>query len=85
MALSMDLRVRVLAAIDDGISCRAAAARFGVAPSTAIHWHAQRHTTGSVAPWRANFWPLEPYRQTADIFQADECANYFSSCGFDPE
>ena len=50
MALSMDLRVRVLAAIDDGISCRAAAARFGVAPSTAIRWQAQRRTTGSVAP-----------------------------------
>jgi len=50
MALSMDLRVRVLAAIDDGISCRAAAARFGVAPSTAIRWQAQRRATGSVAP-----------------------------------
>jgi len=50
MALSMDLRVRVLAAIDDGISCRAAAARFGVAPSTAIRWQAQRRTTGSIAP-----------------------------------
>jgi len=41
MALSMDLRVRVLAAID---------ARFGVAPSTAIRWQAQRRTTGSIAP-----------------------------------
>ena len=50
MALSMDLRVRVLAAIDDGISCRAAAARFRVAPSTAIRWQAQRRTTGSVVP-----------------------------------
>lgn len=27
--LSMDLRSRLLAAIDDGLSCRAAAARFG--------------------------------------------------------
>jgi transposase len=34
--LSMDLRARLIAAIDDGMSCRAAAARFGVAPSTAI-------------------------------------------------
>lgn len=33
--VSMDLRLRLLAAIDDGMSCRAAAARFGVAPSTA--------------------------------------------------
>ena len=29
--LSMDLRRRLLAAIDEGMSCRAAAARFGVA------------------------------------------------------
>ena len=50
MALSMDLRVRVLAAIDEGVSCRAAAVRFGVAPSTAIRWQAQRRATGSLAP-----------------------------------
>jgi transposase len=49
-ALSMDLRRRLLAAIDDGMSCRAAAARFGVAPSTAIRWHDQRRTTGTFAP-----------------------------------
>ena len=48
--LSMDLRSRVLAAIDDGMSCRSAAARFGVAPSTAIRWQAQRRTTGGFAP-----------------------------------
>ena len=48
--LSMDLRRRLLAAIDDGMSCRAAAARFGVAPSTAIRWHDQRRTTGTFAP-----------------------------------
>ena len=48
--LSMDLRRRLLAAIDDGMSCRAAAARFGVAPSTAIRWQDQRRTTGNFAP-----------------------------------
>ena len=48
--LSMDLRTRLLAAIDAGMSCRAAAARFGVAPSTAIRWQAQRRATGSAAP-----------------------------------
>ena len=47
--LSMDLRKRLLAAIDEGMSCRAAAARFGVAPSTAIRWQDQRRTTGSFA------------------------------------
>jgi transposase len=48
--LSMDLRTRLLAAIDAGASCRAAAVRFGVAPSTAIGWQAQRRATGSFAP-----------------------------------
>lgn len=48
--LSMDLRTRLLAAIDAGMSCRGAAARFGVAPSTAIRWQAQRRATGSFAP-----------------------------------
>jgi transposase len=48
--LSMDLRSRLLAAIDDGMSCRAAAERFGVAPSTAIRWQAQRRETGDFAP-----------------------------------
>ena len=48
-ALSMDLRVRLLSAVDGGMSCRAAAARFGVAPSTAIRWHAMRRATGDFA------------------------------------
>jgi transposase len=48
--LSMDLRSRLLAAIDSGMSRRAAAARFGVAPSTAIRWQSQRMVTGSFAP-----------------------------------
>jgi len=45
----MDLRVRVLAVIDGGVSCRTAAARFGIAASTAIRWRAQRHATGGFA------------------------------------
>ena len=49
-SLSMDLRTRLLAAIDGGMSCRAAASRFGVAPSTAIRWQAQRLETGTFAP-----------------------------------
>ena len=49
-SLSMDLRSRLLAEVDDGMSCRGAAARFGVAPSTAIRWHAQRRETGGFAP-----------------------------------
>lgn len=49
-ALSMDLRSRLLTAIDGGMSCRAVATRFGVAPSTAIRWEAQRRQTGNYAP-----------------------------------
>lgn len=37
-ALSQDLRSRVIAAIDGGLSCRQAAARFGIAASTAVKW-----------------------------------------------
>lgn len=48
--LSMDLRRRLLAAIDEGMSCRSAASRFGVAPSTAIRWLAQRRETGGFSP-----------------------------------
>ena len=48
--LSMDLRRRLLSAIEEGVSCRAAAARFGVAPSTAIRWHGQWRKTGNCVP-----------------------------------
>ena len=44
----LDLRRRVVEAIDSGMSARAAAARFSVAPSTAINWHRQWRETGSV-------------------------------------
>jgi transposase len=36
--LSQDLRDRVVAAIDGGMSCQAAAAHFGVSASSAIRW-----------------------------------------------
>jgi len=39
-ALSVDLRRRVIKAIEDGASCRQAATRFGVSASSAIRWHA---------------------------------------------
>jgi putative transposase len=48
---SMDLRERVVAAVDeDGLSRHKAASRFGVAASTAIKWMKRFETTGSVAP-----------------------------------
>jgi putative transposase len=48
---SMDLRERVIEAVErDGLSCNQAAARFGVAISTAIDWVNRYRQTGSVAP-----------------------------------
>jgi len=49
-ALSVDLRERVVSAIAEGSSCRAAAARFGVGVSSAIRWWAMHRRSGSVAP-----------------------------------
>jgi putative transposase len=48
---SMDLRERVVAAVEqEGMSRQAAAARYGVAPSTAINWVRRFREKGSVAP-----------------------------------
>ncbi len=50
-AYSNDLRERVVGAVErDGLSRHAAAARFGVAPSSAIKWVQRYRATGSVAP-----------------------------------
>jgi transposase len=50
-AYSNDLRERVVAAVErDGLSRHEAAARFGVAPSSAIKWVRRFRETGSVAP-----------------------------------
>jgi transposase len=48
---SLDLRERVVAAVEEeGMSRNQAAARFGVAPSSAIKWVARFRSTGSAAP-----------------------------------
>ena len=48
---SMDLRNRVvMSVLKDGLSCHAAAARFGVAISSAIKWVQRYRETGSAAP-----------------------------------
>ncbi len=49
-ALSNDLRKRVLAAVDGGMSCRQAAQRFGVSASSAIRWHNRRRRSGDFRP-----------------------------------
>ena len=48
--LSNDLRERVIAAVEGGMSRRAAADRFGVGASTAVRWVARWRITGSRVP-----------------------------------
>jgi len=49
--LSVDLRTRVVAAVrEEGMSCRAAAKRFGVSFASAIRWVAALRERGSCAP-----------------------------------
>jgi transposase len=50
MALSMDIRKKVIKAIEGGMSRRQAAARFDVGPATAVRWAKRALTTGEVAP-----------------------------------
>ncbi|KAA5595713.1 IS630 family transposase [Blastochloris sulfoviridis] len=50
MALSMDIRRKVLKAIKGGMSCRQAAARFDIGPATAVRWAKRVEITGDVAP-----------------------------------
>lgn len=47
-AISEDLRARVIAAVDGGLSRRAAAARFGVAVASAVRWVREWRETGVV-------------------------------------
>jgi transposase len=49
-ALSLDLRERVIAAIEAGASCRQAAERFGVGAATSIRWHARFRQDGQIGP-----------------------------------
>ena len=49
-ALSIDLRERVLAVVDGGMSCRQAADRFGVSASSAIRWYDRRRREGHFEP-----------------------------------
>lgn len=51
-ALSLDLRRRVVAAIDGGLSSREAARRFSIGLSTAGDWHRLWLSTGDVQPGR---------------------------------
>jgi putative transposase len=63
--LSNDLRERVVAAVGAGESCRAVAARFGVAVSSVVKWSQRYRATGSVSPGKVGGHRkrvLEPHR-----------------------
>ena len=47
--LSEDLRVRVIAAVEDGLSRHAAAARFGIGVASAVRWLRAWHDEGAIA------------------------------------
>lgn len=62
---SDDLRERVVTAMQSGESCRAVAARFGVAPSSVVKWTQRAARTGSVSPAQMGGYRrpvLEPHR-----------------------
>jgi transposase len=48
--LDHDLRIRIRAAVNGGMSCRAAAQRFSVSPSAVIKLMARYRATGSLKP-----------------------------------
>ena len=65
-AFSMDLRRRVVDAIDGGLSTRAAARRFAIGIATAGAWHRRWRRTGDVRPGRQG----QPRRSKLDPHEA---------------
>ena len=49
-SLGVDLRLRVIEAVEEGVSAREAARRFRVGVSTAIGWHRRYRETGETRP-----------------------------------
>ncbi len=60
---SLDLRERVVAAVEvEGLSRHQAAARFGIAASTAVHWVRRHRATGSLAASKIGGYKLKTLR-----------------------
>jgi transposase len=79
---SNDLRDRVVAAMENGMSCRDAGSQFDIAPSTAGNWHRLYRRTKSYAPlaiggdrrWKLAEevgWVAERLAQTPDLTLAE--------------
>ncbi len=60
---SLELRERVVDAVESGASRREAADWFDVSPRSAIKWMQRRQATGSIAakPSGGSVWPLEAH------------------------
>jgi transposase len=90
-AYSLDLREKVVAAVDRGMSRAAVAIAFGVSPSTVKRWR-RRRKTGSAAPRPIPGRParlgaaldagLEPHLRAApDATIAEHCAAWEQATG----
>ena len=66
---SLELRERVVEAVESGASRREAAEWFDVSPSSAIKWMQRRHETGSIAP-KPSGGSLSPLEAHADFLLA---------------
>ena len=67
---SMDLRERVVRAVEAGASCRAAAATFAVSVSFVVKLRQRWRRTGSVAPDRYGGWKRSPLEAHAERVRA---------------
>src|SRR3712207_9478479 len=87
-AYSMDLRERVVAAVDRGMTQEQAAALFGVSVNTVARYLARRRDTGSLAPTtyrhgavpekkrRLQAWLAAPRVPAADCNPAEDAAGF---------
>ena len=91
---SEDLRLRVVAAVAEGCSRRAAAKRFAVSPSSSIRWVGLHDETGSVRPrprCGKSRSPLEPHAawllgliaKEPDLTLAEIVERLLQDCGVD--
>ncbi len=67
-AFSVDLRLRVLAAVENGLTCRRAAEMFGVSRAAILNWRALERRRGGVQPkpmgGDTRSWRIEAERDT---------------------
>jgi transposase len=84
-ALSMDLRSRVIKAIEGGLSCWAAAIQFGISAATAVRWRARHKQTGHFEAMarggNMRAWNLDDhYGIVMEVFEANRDATLAEMC-----